>query len=127
MKKKPFSFSKDDKRIIKLLVNLGITKNIAKIITLLFHVKETISVQIERYLNLRQPEVSVALRSLEQKGWIAKTNIKKRSKGRPTYAYKPAVTPKIIVKKLERNKIKEMKKNLRSIELLKRYTDKVFG
>ena len=39
-------------------------------------------------INLRQPEVSIAMQWLRRKGWINKRNMKKEGKGRPVHGYR---------------------------------------
>lgn len=119
MRKKAL-FDKNDKKVIKLLTSIGVTKNLAKVLVFFFKMRETISAQLERTLALRQPEVSLLLRKLEQRGWVAKTNIKKACKGRPTYAYRLALPPKKIIKKLELSKLKEIRKMEKNLGALKK-------
>jgi predicted transcriptional regulator len=119
MRRKTFSLDKTDKKIIKLLISVGLAKNLAKVLVFFFKMKETISAQLERALGLRQPEVSLVLRALEQKGWIIKSNIRKERKGRPTYAYRLVFTPQKIIAKIERRKMKELKKIRKNLELLR--------
>jgi len=120
--RKKLALDKNDKKIVKLLTSIGIAKNLAKVLVLFFKINETISAQVERALALRQPEVSVALKALEQQNFIAKRNIKKESKGRPVYAYRLVQSPQAIVKKLEKRKLRELKKITKNLELLKKLT-----
>jgi predicted transcriptional regulator len=71
-KTEEIAFDKNEEEVVNLLINLGLSKNVAKTLVFLFRVKETIPVSIERGVNLRQPEVSVALKKLEEKGWLKK-------------------------------------------------------
>ena len=112
-------FDENEKEIASLLINLGLPKNVAKILVFLFRVKETIPVSIERGVNLRQPEVSVALKKLEEKGWVEKRNIKRGTKGRPMSSYKLAVLPEEIIDFLEEKKEDEIKKIKENVEKLR--------
>lgn len=42
---------------------------------------------------LRQPEVSVGMRDLRQRGWVATTSIAREGKGRPMHGYSLALAP----------------------------------
>ena len=112
-------FDENEKEIIKLLTTLGLPKNVAKTLAFLFRVKETMPVIIERNVNLRQPEVSVALKKLEEKGWVEKRNIKRGTKGRPMSSYKLAVSPEEIIDFLEEKKENEIKKMKENVEKLR--------
>lgn len=125
MRQKAFKFDANDKKMIKLLNSIGINKNTSKILIFFFHTKETISAQLERILELRQPEVSVALRALIQKEWLIKTNIKKGCKGRPTYAYRLVLTPQTVIRKIIQSKQKEIKKLNKNIECLAKLVMKI--
>ena len=112
-------FYENDKETVRLLINLGLPKNVAKTLVFLFRMKETIPVSIERGVNLRQPEVSVALKKLEEKGWVEKRNIKRGTKGRPMSSYKLAVLPEEIIDFLEEKKEDEIKKIKENVEKLR--------
>ena len=112
-------FDENEKEIVSLLINLGLPKNVAKTLVFLFRMKETIPVSIERGVNLRQPEVSVALKKLEEKGWVEKRNIKRGTKGRPMSSYKLAVLPEEIIDFLEEKKEDEIKKIKENVEKLR--------
>lgn len=77
-----------DKKVINVFSDLGVSKNLAKTLMYISRVDQCRSADIERGANLRQPEVSVAMQQLTDRGWISKTNQKKEGKGRPIYIYK---------------------------------------
>ncbi|MBA3043769.1 ArsR family transcriptional regulator, partial [archaeon] len=108
-------FDENEKEIVNLLINLGLSKNVSKTLVFLFRVKETIPVSIERNMNLRQPEVSVALKKLEEKGWVEKRNIKRGTRGRPMSSYKLSLSPEKIIDSIEEkkgNEFNEIKENV---------------
>ncbi len=51
------------------------------------HTKEATSVELERGARLRQPEISLSMKLLEERGWITEPEEKKRGKGRPYKIY----------------------------------------
>ena len=111
----------EDKRAIRLFINLGISKNVAKTLLYLSQINECRSVDIEQETNLRQPEVSAIIQQLIKKGWIIKRNLRKKRKGRPAQIYKLAFPIYEILIKIEKEKIKEIeliKKNLLSLKFL---------
>ncbi len=112
-------FYENDKETVRLLINLGLPKNVAKTLVFLFRMKETIPVSIERGVNLRQPEVSVALKKLEEKGWVEKRSIKRGTKGRPLSSYNLSVSPEKIIDFLEEKKLDEINKIKENIEKLR--------
>jgi len=82
------SLNSTDKKVIDLMDELGVSKNLAKTLMYISKVNHCRSSDIERGANLRQPEVSVAMQQLADYGWIEKTNQKKEGKVRPIYIYK---------------------------------------
>ena len=112
-------FDENEKEIVNLLINLGLSKNVAKTLVFLFRVKEAIPVSIERGVNLRQPEASVALKKLEEKGWVEKRNIKRGTRGRPLSSYKLSLSPEKIIDFLEEKKEDEFNKIKENVEKLR--------
>ncbi|MGA8377842.1 MAG: helix-turn-helix domain-containing protein, partial [Methanoregula sp.] len=64
-------------------MQIGIKKNAAKVLVFLANSSEATSHAIERGTDLRQPEVSLAMRYLMDQGWIMSWESKAESKGRP--------------------------------------------
>jgi predicted transcriptional regulator len=83
----------NDFAFVDALCSLGANRNVATLITYLKEVPEATSRDIELATNLRQPEVSIAVKNLRQQGWIAERDIKREGKGRPmkVYSLKPRV------------------------------------
>jgi len=115
------SSRKTDKEIIDLLIDMGVSKKTAKTLTYLSHVDESISRSIEENTNLRQPEVSTALKELRGRGWIEKQDIRKEGKGRPIHSYKMVVPFDRAVKTLlkeKKNEILEMQNTIKRLREL---------
>ncbi len=72
---------------------MGANRNVAILITYLKQVPESTSREIELATELRQPEVSIAIKDLRQRGWIVERDVKREGKGRPMkiYALKPSI------------------------------------
>jgi predicted transcriptional regulator len=76
--------------LIRLLSSMGLSKNVARTLVCLEAQEESTSVQIERATGLRQPEVSIAIQELRDRGWVTKKDIRRSRKGRPVHNYRLA-------------------------------------
>ena len=78
--------------LVRLLMEMGMSRKTATTLAYLSQVNETVSKEIEAQTNLSQPEVSTAIKELMKKGWIAARKLEqKESKGRPVSAYKMTI------------------------------------
>jgi len=119
--KERYRFKPQDKKIIHIFTELGMPRNLAKTLMYISQVDECRSAEIEHGADLRQPEVSVAMRQLQNKGWVQKRHKKKKGKGRPVHIYKLTSPIDNIVKNFEKEKIKEIdtvKKDLTALKNL---------
>jgi predicted transcriptional regulator len=82
----------NDREFVEVLRELGIPRNVASMITYLANVDEATSREIEIGSSLRQPEVSIAMRTLRTHNWVEEREIKKDGKGRPMKVYKLNIT-----------------------------------
>ncbi|WP_292466338.1 transcriptional regulator [Methanolobus sp.] len=102
--------------IIELLQGLDVPRTEAISIACLVCGGELTSQNIEQASGLRQPEVSIAMRPLRERGWIEERSEKKNTeKGRPVKYYKLIVPFEVIVKAFES---KALKKNMEMVEAL---------
>jgi predicted transcriptional regulator len=124
IKTKTFVLNKADKKAEKLLTELGMQKNIARTLMYLSHVDECYSADIEHGANLRQPEVSIAMRELRRRRWIQEEIEEKKGKGRPRLIYKPALSLNELLKKIEQEKLKEVESIKKDISELKHLIDR---
>ena len=74
--------------------------------------------------NLRQPEVSIGIRTLRQNNWVEERDIKSKEKGRPVRIYKLSVHIEEIIKHYEEEKNSEAAKTMQAIQRLKDITAK---
>lgn len=110
MKKRELnSLDKNDDKVVEVMNNLGMPKNIAKTIMYVSQVDECRATDIEQGADLRQPEVSIAINDLMEKGWVTKREEKKRGKGRPVHIYKHTLNLSEIFKTIEQGKLEEFK------------------
>ncbi|MFA4956147.1 MAG: transcriptional regulator protein [Candidatus Methanoperedens sp.] len=113
---------KADEEFADTLIELGLKRNVAKVLTYLKNVKEVTSRDLEMGSDLRQPEVSIAMRELEELGWIGEREEKKPGKGRPYKIYKLETKIDSIIEHLESQKKKESQAMMASIKRLKELT-----
>src|SRR2546426_9838523 len=83
--------SRRDETLVDLLIETGLSRNIAKTLVFLSKRDETTSVEIEKATGLRQPEVSIAVQELRRRKRVDKRDIKKEGKGRPGHSYRLSV------------------------------------
>ena len=103
-----------------MLMKVGLKRNVAKVLTYLAGVAEATSREIEIGSDLRQPEVSIAMREIRKQDWIAERDEKNPGKcGRPYRIYKLNKSLPEIVDYLEKEKSKESGRIMRQIEKLK--------
>jgi predicted transcriptional regulator len=113
---------KADEEFADTLIELGLKRNVAKVLTYLKNVKDVTSRDLEMGSDLRQPEVSIAMRELEELGWIGEREEKKPGKGRPYKIYKLETKIESIIEHLEAQKKKESQAMMASIKRLKELT-----
>ena len=91
----------------------------ATLITYLANTDDVTPREIEMGTNLRQPEVSIAMRTMRQNNWVNERDIKTEEKGRPMKVYKLSVPIGEIIKHYEEEKNNEAAQNMKSIQRLK--------
>ena len=108
-----------DLEFIEGLQSLGINRNVSKLITYLKDVENSSSRDIEIATGMRQPEVSIAMGTLRNMGWISERDVKIPGKGRPMKIYALRATIEEIVKHYESEKNSEATKTMQAIQMLK--------
>lgn len=111
----------DDKdlEIIEALRSLDVPRNVATLITYLANLNEANSREIEMATGLRQPEVSIAMRTLRQNNWVNEREIKAEGKGRPMKVYKLSTPIEEIIKHYGDVKNNESTQDMKSIQKLR--------
>ena len=94
-------------------------RNVASLMTYLKDVDEGSSRDIEVATGLRQPEVSIAMRTLREKEWVAEREIKSIGKGRPQKIYALRSTIDEIIEYYEAKKNQEAAQTMGAIQRLK--------
>jgi predicted transcriptional regulator len=104
---------------IEALTSTGMPKGIARTLAFLSSKEDwATSKEIEKATKLRQPEVSIAVRDLEERGWVERDSLKRESKGRPINIYKMSVDLERVyssIEEKEQAKISTVEDNLKHI------------
>ncbi len=108
-----------DLEFIEALRNLNVSRKLASLITYLASIPEASSKEIEVGTSLRQPEVSIAMRTLRQNNWVEEHDIKKEGKGRPMKVYKIGVPIDSIIQHYEEESKQESAQAMISIQRLR--------
>lgn len=88
---------------IEALKNLGLSEKESKVLEMILRKKVVPTRDFERELDLRQPEVSMATKSLQERGWIREgEKIRLDGTGRPGNTYELAYTISEIINDLEK-------------------------
>jgi predicted transcriptional regulator len=102
-----------------ILMKIGLKRNVAKVLTYLAGVPEATSREIEIGSDLRQPEVSIAMREIRRLEWVRERDERNPGKGRPYRIYKLNRSLPDIVQYLESENAKEADRVMKQIEKLK--------
>ena len=85
---KPPELRKEHLRLVEVLTKAGLARNPARVIVVIAVAGRSYSAQIQAATGLRQPEVSIALRDLTDRRWVAKQTVQREGKGRPINVYR---------------------------------------
>ena len=108
-----------DDEFADTLMDLGLKRNVAKTLTFLRNGDKVTSRDIEIASNLRQPEVSTAMRELDNLNWVIIKEVKKPGKGRPFKTYQLDKSINTIIDHLGKQKVMESRTILENIQKLK--------
>jgi predicted transcriptional regulator len=104
---------------MQALESLGIKRTVACVITFLKDQNERSSKDIEVATGLRQPEISIAIRNLRERGWLTEHESKSSGKGRPLKIYTLRATIDEIINCCETEKSRESARISEAIKKLK--------
>lgn len=109
----------DQFEIANILRRLGVQINVAKLITYLAAAGESTSREIEMGAGLRQPEVSIAMRTLRRENWVREHDVKTEGKGRPHKVYALTTPLGEIIRIIEEDKRKNSAQAIESVQKLR--------
>ena len=107
-RKRSFVLDEKDDKAVQLFSELGMPKNLAKTLMYISQVPECKSADVEQGADLRQPEVSIAMKELIQKGWIKKRQQKTKGKGRPFHVYSTVSELPELFSNFQQEKLREV-------------------
>ena len=102
-----------------ILMKIGLKRNVAKVLAYLVAGEQATSREIEIGTDLRQPEVSIAMRELRNLDWIVERDEKNPGKGRPYRIYRLNKSLAEIINYLEQEKAKESANTMKKIDKLR--------
>lgn len=105
-------FTQKEEDLTDLLMQIGFKRNIARVLIYLANSPEATSRDIERGTDLRQPEVSIAMTALLEKGWLSAREIRTENKGRPVKKYSLSHPFSEIISRIEAGKTEELDRQL---------------
>jgi len=112
-------FDEKDIEVVDTLKSLGVPRKVSNMIAYLASGNEATSREIERGSDLRQPEVSIALRTLRKNNWVEERMTKSDGTGRPMKVYRLKAPIEEILAFYEQEKLKEATQAMQSIQKLK--------
>ncbi|MDD1742812.1 MAG: ArsR family transcriptional regulator [Methanotrichaceae archaeon] len=102
-----------------ILMKIGLKRNVAKVLAYLVAREQATSRELEIGTDLRQPEVSIAMRELRNLDWIVERDEKNPGKGRPYRIYRLNKSLAEIINYLEQEKAKESANTTKKIDKLR--------
>jgi len=111
-------FTKDEEALADILIGIGIKRNVAKVLVFLANSSEATSRDIERGTDLRQPEVSLAMRYLAKQGWLSSRDKRSENKGRPQKIFNLSKPVPEIMRRIEKEKKREAANRLALVQRL---------
>jgi predicted transcriptional regulator len=113
---------KKDLEFVEAMRSLDVPRNVAMLITFLANVSEASSREIETATRMRQPEVSIAMRTLRQNNWVEEGDVNAEGKGRPMKVYMLSVPLNMIIQHYEEERNRELARAMESIQRLRELT-----
>jgi predicted transcriptional regulator len=105
--------------IADILMSLGMSRPTAMVLGYLQNMNSATTMDLDRGANLRQPEVSIAMKQLMERNWINEQENKKPGKGRPYKLYSLKVGFNDIITQLEKQQRKSVDEIQTNIKRLK--------
>jgi predicted transcriptional regulator len=113
------SLDEKDLEFAEILGELGMSRKVARLVVYLANTNGASSRDIEIATNLRQPEVSIGMRTLRNLNWIKEEDIKLSNRGRPMKLYSLNTSLDQLVNHLQEEKLAESSRAMESIQRLK--------
>ena len=117
-----FKMSEKDDEILKILARMGFTHPKGKVLIYLLNFGEGKSRDMEQAMDLRQPEVSIAIRQMQN--FLETKKLHKKARGRPIFVYKLKKPMLEIIDETIKNKIDNIHKNIEKLKELMKELEK---
>ncbi len=114
-------FTKEEEEFVNLLIKIGTKKTVAQTLVFLANTPEATSRELERGTDLRQPEVSIVIKYLDEQGWVQCRTIPSENKGRPQKCYSLTKPVKEIIAAIEKAKKTEANNQLALVKKMRNY------
>lgn len=108
-----YRMSEADEKISDILCKIGFTLPEGKILIYLTHFEEAKSRDIERSMEMSQPEVSISIKNMPD--LISTDKVYKQSRGRPVYVYKLRKSLTEIAEEKVQNNVDFIEKNIKEL------------
>ena len=109
-------FSQGEEEIADLFWDIGLKRNVARVLVLMIRDVDLTSRDMERICDLRQPEVSVALNDLMKRKWVKDVRQVREGKGRPIMIYHLVRSLDDILEELKKAIVGDYEEKLKEIE-----------
>jgi predicted transcriptional regulator len=114
-------FTDEEAEFVDLLIGIGVSRTVAKVLVFLANTPEASSRDIERGADLRQPEVSIAMQYLKEQGWIASRQVRTESIGRPQNIVRLSWPIAEIIDLIQSKKEDEIQKKMALAQKIREY------
>jgi predicted transcriptional regulator len=114
-------FTEKEEEFANILIKIGTKKNVAKVLVFFASTPEATSRAIERGTDMRQPEISMAMKYLMNRGWIRSCESPSENKGRPIKIYELAKPITEIMNCIEKEKKEETNNQLAFVRKIRDY------
>ena len=114
-------FTDKEEEFVNLLIKIGTKKTVAQTLVFLANTPEATSRELERGTDLRQPEVSIVIKYLDEQGWVQCRTIPSENKGRPQKCYSLTKPVKEIIAAIEKAKKTEANNQLALVKKMRNY------
>ena len=109
-----------EEEFVSILTKVGTRKNVAKVLVFLANTAKATQRMIERGADLRQPEVSIALKYMAGQGWVKSSEIPSH-KGRPNKQFTLAMPARQIMASIERTTKERADSQLALVRKMRNY------
>jgi len=114
-------FTDKEEEFVNLLIKIGTKKTVAQTLVFLANTPEATSRELERGTDLRQPEVSIVIKYMDEQGWVQCRTIPSERKGRPQKCYSLTKPVKEIIAAIEKAKKTEANNQLALVKKMRNY------